>query len=206
MRVAGRVIHDLVPGIAERLYGFGVFVHPVADYKKVVFMPYLFRMSISVCKNSIMLSPSSFFLANPLRWALLGVREVSRACWIRCFQTPTVCFQAQSVETGVKSGWILLLNFGIAAASARSPKRRSQTNTSVGAKSMATISAKQRRMPFTKKPAGTLVSCQSPKRPGCSWNKLYSNSGQLLRRLLLSSRKCNHWLPRCQNIPLSWIC
>ena len=29
-------------------------------------------------------------------------------------------------------------------------------------KSMATISAKQRRMPFTKKPAGTLVSCQSP--------------------------------------------
>ena len=115
-------------------------------------------------------------------------------------------FQAQSVETGVKSGWILLLNFGIAAASARSPKRRSQTNTSVGAKSMATISAKQRRMPFTKKPAGTLVSCQSPKRRGCSWNKLYSNSGQLLRRLLLSSRKCNHWLPRCQNIPLSWIC
>ena len=79
MRVAGRVIHDLVPGIAERLYGFGVFVHPVADDKKVVFMPYLFRMSISVCKNSIMLSPSSFFLANPLRWALLGVCEVSRA-------------------------------------------------------------------------------------------------------------------------------
>ena len=34
MRVAGRVIHDLVPGIAERLYGFGVFVHPVADDKK----------------------------------------------------------------------------------------------------------------------------------------------------------------------------
>ena len=30
-------------------------------------------------KNSIMLSPSSFFLTNPLRWALLGVCEVSRA-------------------------------------------------------------------------------------------------------------------------------
>ena len=26
-------------------------------------------------ENSIMLSPSSFFLTNPLRWALLGVRE-----------------------------------------------------------------------------------------------------------------------------------
>ena len=26
-------------------------------------------------ENSIMLSPSYFFLANPLRWALLGVRE-----------------------------------------------------------------------------------------------------------------------------------
>ena len=26
-----------------------------------------------------MLTPSSFFLANPLRWALLGVREVGRA-------------------------------------------------------------------------------------------------------------------------------
>ena len=26
-----------------------------------------------------MLSPSSFFLANPLRWALLGVREKGRA-------------------------------------------------------------------------------------------------------------------------------
>ena len=30
-------------------------------------------------ENSIMLSPSSFFLTNPLRWALLGVCEVSRA-------------------------------------------------------------------------------------------------------------------------------
>ena len=30
-------------------------------------------------ENSIMLSPSSFFLANPLRWALLGVREKGRA-------------------------------------------------------------------------------------------------------------------------------
>ena len=30
-------------------------------------------------ENSIMLSPSSFFLTNPLRWALLGVREEGRA-------------------------------------------------------------------------------------------------------------------------------
>ena len=30
-------------------------------------------------ENCTMLAPSSFFLANPLRWALLGVREVGRA-------------------------------------------------------------------------------------------------------------------------------
>ena len=41
---------------------------------------------------------------------------------------------------GVKSGWILWLNFGIAAASARNLKGHSQTNTSGGAESTAIFS------------------------------------------------------------------
>ena len=36
--------------------------------------------------------------------------------------------------------------------------------------------------------------------------RLYPNSGRLLPRLRLSNTKCNHWLPSCRNIPLSWIC
>ena len=67
-------------------------------------------------------------------------------------------------------------------------------------------SAKQRRTRFTPRQAGISVLCQSPKQRNCSWNRLYPSSGQLLPHLLLSSRKCKHWLPCCRNIPLSWIC
>ena len=84
---------------------------------------------------------------------------------------PTACFQVRSVGTGVKSGWILWLNSGIAAASVRNPKRHSQTNTNVGAESTATTSVKQRRIPFTPRPADTLTSYRNLKRPSCSWNR-----------------------------------
>lgn len=77
-------------------------------------------------------------------------------------------FQARSVGMGVKSGWILWLNSGIAAASARNPKGLSQANTCVGAGSTATTSGKQRRTQFTPKPADILASCQSPKQRSCS--------------------------------------
>ena len=103
--------------------------------------------------------------------------------------------------------WVdLLLNSGIAAALARNPKRSSQTNTSVGAENAATISARKKRTPFTSKPAGTLALCQNPKRQSYSWSRLLLNSERLLLRLLHSNTKCNHWLPCCRNIPLSWIC
>lgn len=103
--------------------------------------------------------------------------------------------------------WVdLWPNSGIAAASARNPKRSSQTNTSVGAENTATISARKKRTPFTSKPAGTLALCQNPKRQSYSWSRLLLNSERLLLRLLHSNTKCNHWLPCCRNIPLSWIC
>lgn len=69
-------------------------------------------------------------------------------------------------------------------------KRHSQINTNVGAKSMVTISVKQKHIPFTAKPADTLVSCQSPKRRSCSWNRLLHSSGQPLLPLPLSNVKC----------------
>ena len=80
------------------------------------------------------------------------------------------------------------------------------TNTSVGAENTATISARKKRTPFTSKPAGTLALCQNPKRQSYSWSRLLLNSERLLLRLLHSNTKCNHWLPCCRNIPLSWIC
>ena len=107
---------------------------------------------------------------------------------------PIACFQARSAGTGVKSEWILWLNSGIAAASVRNPKRSSQENTSVGAENTATISARKKHIPFTPRQAGTLTSCQNPKRRSCSWNRLCPNSGQLLQRLPRSNKKCKHWL------------
>ncbi len=52
----------------------------------------------------------------------------------------------------------------------------------------------------TPRPADTLTSYRNLKRPSCSWNRLYPNSGRLLPRLRLSNTKCNHWLPSCRNI------
>ena len=53
-------------------------------------------------------------------------------------------------------------------------------------------SMKQRRTRFTPKPADTLVSCQCPKRPSCSWNRRLRSSERLLPRLRLSNTKCKH--------------
>ena len=53
-------------------------------------------------------------------------------------------------------------------------------------------SMKQRRTRFTPKPADTLVSCQCPKRPSCSWNRWLRSSERLLPRLRLSNTKCKH--------------
>lgn len=85
-------------------------------------------------------------------------------------------------------------------------QRHSQTNTNVGAESTATTSVKQRRIPFTPRPADTLTSYQNLKRPSCSWNRRLRSSEQPLPRLLRSNTKCKHWLPCCRNIPLSWTC
>lgn len=93
-----------------------------------------------------------------------------------------------------------------AAASARNPKKHSQTNTSVGAENTATISARKKRIPFTPKQADILASCRSPKRQSCSWNRLLRSSERPLLPSPHSNTKCNHWLPCCRNIPLSWIC
>lgn len=74
------------------------------------------------------------------------------------------------------------------------------------AESTATTSVKQRRIPFTPRPADTLTSYQNLKRPSCSWNRRLRSSEQPLPRLLRSNTKCKHWLPCCRNIPLSWTC
>ena len=50
-------------------------------------------------ENSIMLSPSSFFLANPLRWALLGGRGSKE---VRAIPFPSV--RCKAVLTGQKGG------------------------------------------------------------------------------------------------------
>lgn len=54
--------------------------------------------------------------------------------------------------------------------------------------------------------ADILASCRSPKRQSCSWNRLLRSSERPLLPSPHSNTKCNHWLPCCRNIPLSWIC
>ena len=101
-------------------------------------------------------------------------------------------FSSHAREDGSEKWWTLWRSFGIAAVSARNLKRHSQTNTSDGAGSMDITSMKQRRTRFTPKPADTLVSCQCPKRPSCSWNRRLRSSERLLPRLRLSNTKCKH--------------
>lgn len=66
--------------------------------------------------------------------------------------------------------------------------------------------SEEKRIPFTPKQADILASCRSPKRQSCSWNRLLRSSERPLLPSPHSNTKCNHWLPCCRNIPLSWIC
>ena len=101
-------------------------------------------------------------------------------------------FQAQSAGNGSENvGGFLWLNFWHCRCVSEKSQKAFTTNTNVGAESTATTSVKQRRIPFTPRPADTLTSYRNLKRPSCSWNRRLCSSERPLLPLPLSNAKCS---------------